>query len=88
MRTCSRQRRPSGCSSVHNQASPFGLGANFVPISCHMLRKEKALRFGPRISKLSDLSSWLLATCLARLLPFLTENSVMKMGGELLEAVC
>ena len=49
------------------------------------LRKPKNLIINKCVSKLGDLKPVLLATCLARLHPCLTEISLMRMGGELHE---
>ena len=51
-----------------------------------ILRKPHSLRFTGRLSKLADLPPAVLATSLSRLLPMCTENSLMKLGGDLLEA--
>ena len=50
------------------------------------LRKPKQLLISGKVVNLADLSSPLLATCLAGLTPQVTEASLMRLGGELLQA--
>ena len=49
-------------------------------------RKAQQLKFTARMSKLSDLQPAVLAASVSRLVPQLTENALMKMGGNLLGA--
>ena len=43
---------------------------------------------GQKVSRLGDLQPALLATVLAKCLPFLTEHTLFSLGGELLEVSC
>ena len=54
---------------------PFNLG----------LRKPKSLEFTAKISKVSDLKPYMLASLLGRAHQCITEQSVMCIGGELYE---
>ena len=63
-----------------------GLGHVSHSLSEQLLRKPKQLLLKQNMAKLSDVGPALLATSVARLLPMLTENSLMKLGGDLLEA--
>ena len=90
----------SGCSldgEVKASAAAFGLRLVYnhyicqcTPLllysACCLSRKATALKFTNRVSKLADLLPALIATALSRMVPCLTENSLMKLGGELLEA--
>ena len=49
------------------------------------LRKEKSLQLGKNISKVGDLKAFVLATCLARVHPQVTEQQLMRVGGEAFE---
>ena len=48
-------------------------------------RKPKKLQLGQKVSRLGDLQPALLATVLARAMPFITEHTLFALGGELLE---
>ena len=50
-----------------------------------LCRKPKHLQLGAKNARLGDLNAAILATILARSLPFLTENTIFALGGELLE---
>ena len=52
---------------------------------CLQFRKPKALKFGVKINKVSDLKCYHLATILARQHGSLTEQSLMLCGGEMFE---
>lgn len=48
--------------------------------------KPKSLKFSKQTSRVSDLSPYLLACVLCRATPDLTEQTIMRLGGELYEA--
>ena len=76
--------RPYPCSSTSSVPGSVLSASRSISELC--LRKPKQLALKQSMSKLSDLGPALLATSVARLMPMLTENSLMKLGGDLLEA--
>ena len=70
-------------NNYHQEIGPIVLCLSPMPIS---LRKEKQLTFSKNVCKVQDLSNPLLATCLAKQVPGLTEQSLFQCGGELAEA--
>lgn len=55
-------------------------------LNSFFLRKEKQLNFNKSITKIQDLTNPLLAACLAKVAPGLTEQALFQCGGELAEA--
>ena len=58
------------------------------PVSHLKLRKPQRLRLDKRVQNLSDLSAFHLATSIAHIIPGLTEQSLMRIGGELYQVLC
>ena len=51
------------------------------------LRKPQRLRLDKRVTTINDLGVFQLATSLAHIVPGTTENALMKIGGELYQAI-
>ena len=58
-----------------------------IDFCCCHLRKPKSLQLGFRAARLGDLAPGVLATAICRVQPSLTENTLFRLGGELLEVL-
>lgn len=84
-----KKRRKQSSSSYSSDSEDAALGAEVKlaeTIGEGFGLKPKSLKFGKQISRMSDLSPCLLACVLCRATPDLTEQTIMRLGGELWEA--
>ena len=82
----SRSRSSSVNSSSTDEAA---LGAEVKvseAVAASFGVKPKMLKFGKNVARVADLSPYLLAITLCRATPYMTENTIMQLGGELYEA--
>ena len=82
----SRSRSSSVNSSSTDEAA---LGAEVKlseAVAASFGVKPKMLKFGKNVAHVADLSPYLLAITLCRSTAYMTENTIMQLGGELYEA--
>lgn len=84
-----KKRRKQSSSSYSSDSEDAALGAEVKlaqTIGEGFGLKPKSLKFGKQITRISDLAPCLLACVLCRATPDLTEQTIMRLGGELWEA--
>lgn len=82
-----KRSKSSSSSSSSSEDAQLGAEAKLAEaIGQGFGLKPKALKFSKQISRVSDLSPYLLGCVLCRATPDLTEQTIMRLGGELYEA--